>query len=148
MRASFAAAIAAIFFLVSAAAAPSADARLRALYTAEWAWRGAQYADDENGTKPVPDHLPKVDPASEAARLAYWQNILEQLDAIPLLQLSPKERVNYEVFRFQIANLAAAQKFRSYEMPANSDTSFWSDFMLAETLMRMRDWSDSGNVWR
>ncbi len=114
--------------LASAAAAPSADARLRALYTSEWAWRGAQYADDENGTKPVPDHLPKVDPASETARLAYWQNILKQLDAIPLLQLSPKEQVNYEVFRFQIANLAAAQKFRSYEMPANSDTSFWSDF--------------------
>jgi len=129
MRASFAAAIAAVLLLVPVQAAPpSADARLRALYNSEWAWRVAQFADDEDGTLPVPDHLPKVDPATQAMRLAYWQNVMKQLDAIPVAQLSPKEKINEEVFRFQIANLIADQKFREYEMPANSDSSFWTDF--------------------
>jgi uncharacterized protein (DUF885 family) len=112
---------------VPSSAAP-ADARLRALYDSEWAWRVATYADDENNTRPVPDHLPKVDPATQFERLRYWRGVMTKLNAIPAGLLSLKEQVNAQVFRFQIANLIADQEFRTYEMPANSDSSFWSDF--------------------
>ncbi len=125
--ASAAAAIVLIVAVSAHAAEQSADARLRALYTSEWAWREATFADDEGGTKPIVDHLPKVDPATQAMRLAYWQNVMKELDAIPYAQLSPKEQVNYEVYKPQVENLIADQQFREYEMPANSDSSFWTD---------------------
>ena len=116
------------FGLTPVTAAPTADARLKALYESEWAWRAVQFADDEDGTKPVPSYLPKVDPAAQAARLTYWQDVLKQLDAIPVAQLSPEERVNYDVFRYEIGTAVSDQKFRSFEMPANSDSGFWSGF--------------------
>ena len=110
-----------------AAARPDWDARLKALYTREWAWREMEFADDQEGEKPVVDHLPKVDPASQARRLAYWSNVMRELDAIPRRQLSADERVNYDVYRPQIAAFIADQKFRDFEMPANSDSAFWTD---------------------
>jgi uncharacterized protein (DUF885 family) len=133
-----------LVFSASVHAAP-ADARLRALYTSEWAWRIDQFADDEDNTLPVPTRLPHVDPKSQAARLAYWQSTLAKLNAIPVAQLSPKEQVNAEVYRFQLQNLIADQKFRGYEMPANSDSSFWGDFTYRgsrpfRTLQDYRNW--------
>jgi len=110
-----------------AATPASADARFTAIYTSEWQWRDAQFADDEDAQKPIQDHLPKVDPATQEMRLRTWQDVLRKLDAIPRAQLSPAERLNYDIYRPQIATLLAAQRFRSYEMPANSDTTFWTD---------------------
>ncbi len=118
---------AAISHAADAVASHAADAKLRALYTSEWAWRIDQLADDEDNTLPVPTRLPHVDAASQAARLANWQKTLAKLNAIPASQLSLKQQINAEVYRFQLQNLIADQKFRDYEMPANSDSSFWGD---------------------
>ena len=104
-----------------------ADARLKAIYTREWRWREEQFADGEDSHKPVVDHLPKVDEASQEARLAYWEAVMHDLDAIPRAKLSAEEQVNYDVYRPQIAALIASQHFRDYEMPVNSDTTFWTD---------------------
>jgi uncharacterized protein (DUF885 family) len=105
----------------------SADARLEAIYSAEWKWREEQFPDNEDSQKSIQDHLPKVDPQSQAARLRMWQDTLAKLDAIPRDELSPAQRVDYEVYRPQIATLIANQQFRDFEMPANSDTTFWTD---------------------
>jgi uncharacterized protein (DUF885 family) len=105
----------------------SADARFKALYTSEWKWREDQFADGEDGVKDIVDHLPKVDPATQAMRLRYWQNTLTQLDAIPRGKLSPANQVNYDVYKPQLEVMIAGQQFRDYEMPANSDTTFWTD---------------------
>jgi uncharacterized protein (DUF885 family) len=104
-----------------------ANARFQALYTAEWKWRDEQFADDEDSQRPIANHLPKVDPPAQDVRLKYWENVLTQLDAIPRAQLSPEQQVNYDVYRPQIQVLIASQRFRDYEMPANSDTTFWTD---------------------
>src|SRR4051794_17628129 len=87
-----------------ALAAPTpADRKFEALYTSEWSWRQAELAHgDEGDSVPLPAYLPKVDAASQAKRLAYWQNVRSTLDAIPERELSPDERVNYEVYRDQI----------------------------------------------
>jgi uncharacterized protein (DUF885 family) len=105
----------------------NADARFQALYSAEWKWREEQLADGEDSQKPISNHLPKVDAAAQQARLRYWEDLLSKLDAIPRAQLSPQEQVNYDVYRPQVQVLIANQRFRDFEMPANSDTTFWTD---------------------
>jgi uncharacterized protein (DUF885 family) len=104
-----------------------ADARLKAIYTAEWKWREEQFADDEDAQKPISDHLPRVDPAAQEARLRYWEEVLRKLDQIPRAELSAPERINFDIYRPQIQVLIANQRFRDFEMPANSDTTFWTD---------------------
>jgi uncharacterized protein (DUF885 family) len=110
-----------------ASRADTADARLQAIYTAEWTWRDEQFPDNEDAQRPIQDHLPKTDPQTQAMRLRRWQDVLRSLDAIPTAELSPAERLNYAVYRPQIETLIASQKFRDYEMPANADTTFWTD---------------------
>ena len=118
---------AALWCVPCLAKAQSADERLRAIYTEEWKWRLEQFPGLEGVTKPVPDRLPKVDPATQEMRLRYWQDVLHKLDDIPRAQLSPEEQINYDVYRPEIENFVADQKFRDYEMPANSDSAFWTD---------------------
>ena len=45
--------------------AQSADDKLRNIYTEEWKWRLEQFPGLEGVMKPVPDRLPKVDPATQ-----------------------------------------------------------------------------------
>jgi uncharacterized protein (DUF885 family) len=127
------------------AKAADADARFQAIYTTEWTWRDKQLPDNEDAQKPIQDHLPNVDPSAQAMRLRTWQDVLQKLDSIPRAQLSPAEQLNYDVYRPQIQSLIASQKFRDYEMPANADTTFWTDLGYAarrpfRTLQEYRNW--------
>jgi uncharacterized protein (DUF885 family) len=106
---------------------PNADSRLQTLYADEWKWREDQFPDNEDAQKPIQDHLPKVDPASQAMRLHKWQEVLQRLDAIPRAELSTAEQINFDIYRPQIQALIADQQFREFEMPANSDTTFWTN---------------------
>ena len=114
--------------LPAAAAASTADARFRHIYSTEWAWRTGQSGVSASG-EPQPNNgrLDDVGAASQQQRLVYWQRVLRQLDGIPVAQLSPANRVNYAVYREQIANLLADQRFDNWQMPFNSDSAFWSD---------------------
>jgi len=105
----------------------AADEQLRAIYTSEWKWRTDQQPENEDGTRPIADHLPKVDPATQQMRLKYWEEVQRRVNAIPRASLSPNEQLNYDIYREQIAVLITNQRFRDYEMPANSDTTFWTD---------------------
>lgn len=118
------------------AADTNADAQFKAIYTKEWAWRKAEFGirDEENTREPLPDYLPKADAAAEAARLDYWTKVLKQIDAIPRGQLSAQVQADYDVYRPQIAALIADERLRDYEMPANSDSAFYTD--VAETARR------------
>src|SRR6187397_2335824 len=126
--------VAAMSFIPCLAKAESPDERLRTIYTEEWKWRLEQFPGLEGVEKPVPNRLPKVDPKTQETRLRYWQDVLHKLDDIPRAQLSPEEQINYDIYRPEIENFVADQKFRDYEMPANSDSSFWTD--LGETARR------------
>jgi uncharacterized protein (DUF885 family) len=114
----------------AAAQSSTADARLRALYTAEWQWRQQEMArvSDAPGDAGAADHFPRVDAGSQERRYAYWQRTLRALDSIPLDQLSPDERINAQVFGTSLRALANDVKFRTYEAPLNSDTFFWTEF--------------------
>jgi uncharacterized protein (DUF885 family) len=111
-----------------AAGVNTEDGRLKAIYTAEDAWRKAQRgAGDPDHPEKIVAELPSVDAATQQADLEHWQGVLAQLDGIRVGDLSAAERLNDEVFRAQIVVLIHAQKFREYERPANSDSTFWSD---------------------
>jgi uncharacterized protein (DUF885 family) len=127
----------------TAAVAPrAADARFKALYESEWAWRQNQFPNDRRGDEPIADHLSRVDAASQTARLAYWRDVRRRLDAIPEAELSAEQRVNYQVYRDQIDTLINQQRFREYEKPFNSDSSFWADmgFTASRTFHGARDY--------
>lgn len=114
----------------AAQSAPSADERLRSLYTAEWDWRQQEFArhPGDVGRGITADHLPRVDATAQKARLAYWTRVLAQLDAIDPAALSAAERLNGEIFRAVIEELATDARFKSYEAPFNADTFFWTGF--------------------
>ena len=112
-------------------ATPSADQAFEAIYKSEWDWRTQQAPSwdedsDNSGRKPSTT-LADVGPQAQAKRLAYLDGVLKQLDGIDAGKLSPANRINFAVYRPQIANMAADIRHRDYEMPFNADSSFWSD---------------------
>jgi uncharacterized protein (DUF885 family) len=105
-----------------------ADARFKNIYTTEWAWRTGQAGISASGeSQPDNGRLDDVDAASQQRRLDYWQDVLKQLDGIDVAALSPAEQVNFAIYRGQIGNFVADQRFRNWQMPFNSDSAFWSD---------------------
>jgi len=110
------------------AATRAADAKFKAIYTQEWTWRLQQkMEDDEDDVNAISASLPKVDVATQQARLAYWQGVMKKLDGVTPASLSDAERINYLVYRAQIGALIDNQRFREYEKPLNADSSFWSN---------------------
>jgi uncharacterized protein (DUF885 family) len=116
-----------LFCLSSAAMAATADdLRFKEISEREYAWAQADGGGGEDDERIAP-HLPDVRPAAQAKRLAYLREVLADLGTINQANLSPETRVDYAVYRFDIDARAAALASRDYEMPANSDSSFWSD---------------------
>jgi uncharacterized protein (DUF885 family) len=124
--------VAALFLVATAAASAalaqpqpdaSADTRLRALYTEEWNWRQKEFLRGGNA-----DRFPRIDAASQQARLAYWQRTLKALEEIPVNQLSAEEKINAQIFRTSLRELISDVQYRTYEAPFNSDTFFWTSF--------------------
>src|SRR5690606_12227150 len=109
---------------VPQAAESEADRLFTKIHEEEWAWRQAQYGRGEDVDA---SRMYSVDPASQQARLEKWEQVLAALDGIDEDQLSPANRIHLAVYRPQIENLAADIRLRGYEMPFNSDSSFWSN---------------------
>jgi uncharacterized protein (DUF885 family) len=109
----------------------SADQRFRAIYEAEWSWRKtidpSDGEEDDTGGKPGLTAWSRVDPATQATRLAYWQNVMERLDALNPADLSPEQRINLGIYREQIAVRLLHLQFREHEKPLNADTTFWTN---------------------
>ena len=109
-----------------ALAATADDQRFKQISDREYAWAQAQYGGGEDSERVAP-HLQDVRPAAQAKRLAYLDQVLSDLNGIKQADLSPAVAVDYAVYRFDIETRAASLRSRDYEMPANSDSSFWSD---------------------
>ena len=113
--------------LSSAAMAASADdQKFKTISTREYAWSQTENGGGEDAESIAP-HLQDVRPAAQAKRLAYLQQVLAELDTLKPADLSPSVAVDYAVYRFDIETRVASLRSRDYEMPANSDSSFWSD---------------------
>jgi uncharacterized protein (DUF885 family) len=127
-------------------ATANATQQFHDLYTREWHWRQDQFAgaDDEDSQGQPADHLPKVDAATQAMREQYWSDVLGKLKAIAESRLSAEDQVNYEVYRQQIEVLLNDQTFKTWQMPFNSDSAFWSDlgFTARGDFHNERDYQD------
>lgn len=113
---------------VAASSPTSADPRLKALYEsyADWDQRESGFFIDPKGENQNAGYLPKVDPATQLARARFQQHLLDELNAIPAANLSAGERVNAGVLRAILEAAITDAKFRDWEMPANSDSNFWT----------------------
>ena len=111
-----------------APATSAADIKLRALYNGYSAWAAKEggYFETEDGEQKQAGYLPHVDAATQLRQAAHLQDLLNQLDAISPDQLSPAEQVNAAVFRTVLENSLIESKFRTWESPFNSDSSFWT----------------------
>ena len=119
--------LAAIVLTAAVQPAPNlAEARFKSLYEREWRWRQSQAGGGEDDAR-VRARLPDVTPRAQEARLRYWEQVLAELGRVDRAQLTPDRQLDYDVYRYQIETLAASQRFRDYQKPLNSDSSFWSD---------------------
>jgi uncharacterized protein (DUF885 family) len=112
-----------------AAPAPSAaDKQLKALYEgySDWVAKEFGYFQDAKGEEQQGGTIAHVDPASNIRRAEHEKQLLAQLNAIPAAQLSADEKVNAGVLRQILENDVADAKYREWEMPANSDSNFWT----------------------
>jgi uncharacterized protein (DUF885 family) len=118
------------------AVATSADARLKALYEAyaDWDQKESGFFQNAKGENEPTAYLPKVDPATQLARAKFEQGLLDRLNAIPIADLSPPEKVNAAVLREILRAAVTDAKFRDWEMPANSDSNFWTYLHERESL--------------
>jgi uncharacterized protein (DUF885 family) len=108
--------------------AQAGDDAFKRIYEREYAWRTGQSGVQASGeAQPNDGRLDNVDAASQAGRLAYWRDVLAQLERIDPSGLSPTAQVDYAVYHDQIRNFVAAQAFAQWQMPFNSDSAFWSD---------------------
>ncbi len=128
----------------AALAVQDADAQFKAIYTKEWAWRqaGGGEASEDADAPANATRLPDVGAEAQAARLKVWDDVLQQLKAIDPATLSAENQVNYAIYRYQVENLADAVRLRTYEMPFNSDSSFWSNlgFMARREMKTAQDY--------
>ena len=125
--------------------APSdADKRFQALYEKEWKWRQEQtgQADEDADTSGDKRRLPDVGAEAQQARLKVWEQVLKDLDGIDAKALSPDNRINLAIYRPQVENLADEVRLGAYEMPFNSDSSFWSNlsFMARRPMKTANDY--------
>jgi uncharacterized protein (DUF885 family) len=98
------------------------------IYKAEWTWRQKQFAENQDGNdEHIAPSLPNVSKAAQDERMAYWKNILFQLDKIDISTLSAQRQVDYTVYKNQIETFISEQEFKLYERPLSGDTSFWGD---------------------
>ncbi len=115
-----------IVLALATAPLPSADTAFDRIWQAEWQWRVNEGIADA-APDAVAAHLPDESPAAHARRTAKWQATLAALDALQQARLSPEARVNFEVYRAQVAALLDDERFREWEKPVNGDSAFWSD---------------------
>lgn len=110
-------------------AAAAAREALHTLFEAEWAARlshepiAATFAGYEAGH----DRLPDVSPKALAARAAQDRRFLARLDRIDAAALTPADRVNAALFRFELERRIAAFEQGAWRMPFLSDSGFHTE---------------------
>ena len=101
---------------------------LKAIHKADTTWREAQ-----RGAQPPraigriqPTMLRSVDAASQQKTLEHFLGVKAELDKLSTAEMSQAERMNLEIYRYQIDTQIDGQKFKEFEKPVNSLETFWS----------------------
>lgn len=108
-----------------------ADVALRALLADEWASRlqdDPLYATQE-GVHDYDDRLPRVTPEDYERQDQRNHAYAKRLAAIDRAALSSANRVNYDVFAFEIHHRLALSAYQSWRIPLTSDEGFHIEVM-------------------
>lgn len=135
----------ALSFTHGRAAAESASERFQAIWQAEWAWRLEQLPllATSVGEHRFDDRLGAVGPEAQARRAQHWREVLAAIDAIDPNELSASERIDYAIYRAQLAGMAEEIELGGHLIPFNSDSSFWSTIAM---LPRLHPWRSRRDV--
>ena len=121
-----------VLFVVFAAqqevAAQSSPARqLAHLIAADSAFQQAEFYE------PV---FPSMKQGDFIRRKAFYQDLLRQMDELPVNALSEQDRINYEMLRFVLEDRVAEIENDAYLVPLNAEGGWYTDFILAATRVR------------
>ncbi len=102
----------------------SAIAQFEAIYQEEWDLRGKSYLESADI-----DSSQRFDDVSSVrmdATRKYLEGVQIKLQKIDQSLLSIEDQINFQIYARQIAVKLDELKFRDFEKPLNSDSSFWS----------------------
>lgn len=108
-----------------------ADAALRVLLADEWSSRlqdDPLYAT-QAGVRDYDDRLPPVTAADFKRRDEHNHEYARRLSAIDRAALTPANRVNYEVFDFEIRHRLALSPYQTWRIPLTCDEGFHIEVM-------------------
>ena len=102
--------------------------QLKEIHKADTTWREAQ-----RGAQPPramgriqPTLLRSVDLDTQQKTLEHFQGVKAQLDKFSPAEMNESDRMNLEIYRYQVDVLLDGQKFKEWEKPVNSLETFWS----------------------
>jgi uncharacterized protein (DUF885 family) len=101
---------------------------LKAIHTEDRKWRETQrgYVDPRRMARVQPKELRSVDPATQAKEYEHLKSIVAQLDKLAVADMNESEKINMEIYRYQIETQMSGQKFKEWEKPVSSLESFWA----------------------
>jgi uncharacterized protein (DUF885 family) len=101
---------------------------LNAIHKADTTWREAQrgYQPFGRQQRVQPAVLRAVDPATQQKALEHFESVKAQLDKLPKDEMSQAERMNLEIYLYQIDTQIDGQKFKEWEKPVTSLETFWT----------------------
>ncbi len=117
---------------------------LHALFAEEWQWRMATdpLAASMRGIHDHDDRLPDVSAEAQAARLKALAAFRARLDAIPRTALDEADRLNADLFAFDLDGRIAEARFRTWRIPFLSDSGFHTEPVFVIEAMRFRNAAD------
>jgi uncharacterized protein (DUF885 family) len=120
--------------------------KFQSLLADEWEYtlREAPTFASHLGDKRYNDRWPDVSLAATSQRHEHQQTVLKQLDAIDAQQLSAADRLNYQLFRKEIANDLEQHPFRWYLVPLDQRNGIQTENELADSLSftKVKDYED------
>ena len=119
----------------------------KSIYEKEWAFRLREFPLFASyvGIEEFNHRMGHVSEADQARRHAFWKDIRTQLKAVSCERLTREECIDYRIFTGQMDNFVDAYETRSYLIPFNSDSGFFTDWarLPDETVFRRaRDYQD------
>ena len=98
------------------------------IHKADIAWRETQrgYQAPGRAQRVQPAVLRAVDPVTQQKALEHFESVKAQLDKLPKDGMSQAEKINLEIYIYQIDTQIDGQKFKEWEKPVNSLETFWS----------------------
>ena len=109
----------------------SADAALRTLLADEWSSRlqdDPLYATQE-GIRDYDERLPSVTPEDFRRRTERDKAYVQRLAGIDRAGLSPPNKINYDVFDFELHHRLALRPYQTWRIPLTSDEGFHIEVM-------------------